>query len=94
MLPPAQTGSASFHAQQAAEKALKGYLVSLGVERPPRTHDLLVLAGMIKQRGGSPPPESDLRVLNQHGVASRYPPAPPPTEAEAERALAMAEEVV
>ena len=42
--PPARLGQASNLAQPAGEKALKGYLVSLGVARVPRTHDLEVLA--------------------------------------------------
>ncbi len=39
-------GIACFHAEQAAEKALKALLVAGGID-PPRTHDLELLAGLL-----------------------------------------------
>lgn len=39
-------GIACFHAEQAAEKALKALLVVAGID-PPRAHDLELLAGLL-----------------------------------------------
>ena len=36
--------TACFHAQQAAEKYLKGFLTAHGYDEPPRTHNLVELA--------------------------------------------------
>lgn len=38
----------AFHAQQAAEKYLKGYLVSRGID-PPRIHDLRPLLSLCRE---------------------------------------------
>ena len=38
--PPPLRSEVCLHGQQEAEKALKAYLVRLGSERVPRTHDL------------------------------------------------------
>ena len=62
-----------FHAQQAAEKALKGYLLWLGAEVIPRTHDLHRLARLIVEQGGQQPEEEMLRFLNTYAVECRYP---------------------
>ncbi len=40
-----------FHAQQAAEKFLKAFLVARG-EKPPRTHDLVALLGRCADHDG------------------------------------------
>lgn len=93
MLPLGLLRTTCFHAQQAAEKALKGYLASLSDDDIPRTHDLLALRDLIVNRKGLPVPAAALRLLNQHAVTTRYPVAELPTEAEAREALAMAEEV-
>jgi len=94
ILPQAFIGSACFHAQQAAEKALKAYLAWLSEEEIPKAHDLTQLSTLIVQRGGLEPPERGLRVLNQHAVAARYPEVPPPTHAEAAAAVELAEELL
>lgn len=62
----------AFHAQQAAEKALKGALVLSGVA-VPRTHDLDDLRNRLPDgwRAKASPP--DLASLSVHGVESRYP---------------------
>ena len=84
-----------FHAQQCAEKALKGALVHVG-HVPPRTHsitDLLQLlpAGWFAER------EQDIVGLDDYYIPTRYPDALPgmlpnglPGRADAEEALASA----
>ncbi|MBD3175521.1 MAG: HEPN domain-containing protein [Armatimonadia bacterium] len=66
--------AAAFHAQQAAEKALKALLIQVRVESP-RTHSLEPLLDLLP-----PPPlpelvamRSDLRLLSRFAVRARYP---------------------
>ena len=94
LLPQGFARGVSFHAQQAAEKALKGYLARLSDEDIPKTHDLLSLSALIAQRGGAQPPVRGLRPLNQHAVTTRYPDEAPPTHAEAAEAVGFAQELV
>jgi HEPN domain-containing protein len=65
-----------FHAQQAAEKALKALLVACHPD-VPRTHDLVrlveLLAGDAPELPGL---EAAAATLTHYGVASRYPGAP------------------
>jgi HEPN domain-containing protein len=62
-----------YHAQQAAEKFLKGLLVYHG-ETPPRTHDLVVLIQkLVHYVPGLVSLESDCRRLTVYAVGSRYP---------------------
>jgi HEPN domain-containing protein len=91
---PPLTTAAFFHAQQAAEKALKAYWTFLSEDRVPRTHDLLTLAESLAQRGATRPPQEDLALLAAYSVGIRYPEVTPPTEAEAQAALASAERLV
>jgi len=63
---------ACFHAQQCVEKSLKAILEEKGV-RPPKTHDVLRLYGLVSETVGL---ELDLRilqVLNDLYVDARYP---------------------
>lgn len=46
---PPETDAVAFHAQQAAEKYLKAYLIHLGID-PPRTHDLITLLDLMASR--------------------------------------------
>ncbi len=62
-----------FHAQQAAEKALKALLVSMDQD-VPRTHDLVFVVEKIAELL----PEAselmeDAAAMSQYGVAPRYP---------------------
>jgi len=67
---------AFFHAQQAAEKALKAVMCLRGLEYR-RTHDLEELAGMLSDVGVVPPvDERDLRCLTPYAVEFRYDDAP------------------
>jgi HEPN domain-containing protein len=61
-----------FHAQQAIEKCLKAVLIKLGVNYR-KTHDLLELATLIKDRSLELPysPE-ELSRLNPYAVTFRY----------------------
>lgn len=61
-----------FHAQQAAEKAIKSVLTRHDVEFP-RTHNLSMLIELLRQRGIAVPPDADdLARLTPFGVALRY----------------------
>jgi HEPN domain-containing protein len=91
---------ACFFASQAAEKALRGALLELGVE-PPHTHvlpDLVAALGRcgldVQQLKALP-----LRALSRMAISSRYPlDATPPSElfdaAETDHALATAAAVI
>ncbi len=86
---------ACFHAQQCAEKYLKGYLVSQRLDFL-RVHDLVYLT----QRCAEVQPAFDqimtsARILMRFGAAIRYPMDSfvEPDEEEAEHALSHAEEV-
>lgn len=64
-----------FHCQQAAEKLLKGLLLSLGAQ-PLRTHDLLALLEEARRRTSIPVPDavaSACVILNPYSVEVRYP---------------------
>lgn len=62
-----------FHAQQAAEKVLKAYLVYHG-QRPTRTHDLVaLLAKCVEVDAQLAFLEGDCRKLSYYAVSSRYP---------------------
>lgn len=74
LLPLRKAGLAAlgFHAQQAAEKALKAVAVLLGLE-VPRTHDLAALGQAILDAGTALPLTVDqLRSLNPFAVEYRY----------------------
>lgn len=63
---------ACFHAQQAAEKALKSAMCLLGLEFR-RTHDLEELAGQLGDAGFPPSTVvDDLRRLTPYAVEFRY----------------------
>lgn len=83
-----------FHAQQAAEKLLKAYLVARGLI-VPRTHDLLMLLGRcaeISQRFTTL--QSECSLLNPYSVELRYPgSAPEPRETDGRAALLAAERI-
>lgn len=68
-LPPRQ---AAILAEQAAEKAIKGTLVFLGIE-PPRTHDLTLLAALLPPAWQVTPAADELGGLTIAYRASRYP---------------------
>lgn len=62
-----------FHAQQAAEKVLKAFLIYHG-ERPPRTHDLIaLLTRCVSFAPEFADLETDCRNLTYFAVSARYP---------------------
>lgn len=81
----------TFHAQQAAEKYLKGFLVARGID-PPKIHDLRALLLLCRDHDTTLASlDDDCHALSQLGWMSRYPDSPAdPTEAEARRALDIA----
>ena len=64
---------ACFHAQQCAEKGLKGLLAYLEIDFP-RTHAIEVLLDLLKSKGVAVPEDVDEAFgLSQYAVQSRYP---------------------
>lgn len=62
-----------FHAQQAAEKLLKAFLVR-GGRLPPRTHDLVALLGdCVDLQAGLESLQDDCGLLTIYAVEPRYP---------------------
>ena len=62
-----------FHAQQAAEKLLKAFLIHRGL-MPTKTHDLLaLLRHCVKLDPELALLDSDCRRLNEYGGGARYP---------------------
>jgi HEPN domain-containing protein len=79
-----------FHAQQCAEKYLKGFLAAHSIEIP-RTHDLVILLRLASGAGLPDLEPSDVQPLNRYTVEARYPGDWEPIERrEATRAVAMA----
>jgi HEPN domain-containing protein len=63
----------AFHAQQAAEKALKGVLIQHGVQFP-RTHDLHALVEILRLANIPWPfPSPQIEALSVFAVETRYP---------------------
>ena len=86
------TYGSTFHAQQMAEKYLKGLLVLQSIV-PPKTHDLVALAGLCNQVGYILPVTTvDLQKLSDYAIRSRYP-GNDPTLVEAKDALKIAKSV-
>ena len=86
---------ACFHAQQCAEKALKGLLCHRGIAFP-RTHVLEVLLDLLKANGVCVPDAVDKAfALTQYAVQTRYPGEwEPVTPEEATAALQQAGQVL
>ena len=85
----------SFHAQQAAEKAIKALLIQRKIEFP-YVHDISELLTRLENTGLRLP-ESVRRseILSRFAVFTRYPGvAPPVSQDEYEEAMALADEVV
>lgn len=83
-----------FHAQQAAEKAIKAVLISRCV-RFPRTHDLAYLLDLLPSDVRIPPLLIDLPSLTKYAVQHRYPAETPPVTAKHRRlAVQLAENAI
>ncbi|RMF35972.1 MAG: HEPN domain-containing protein [Chloroflexi bacterium] len=85
----------AFHAQQAAEKALKALLVQRQVEFP-RTHAIGALLNLCRAAGYERTEAlADAVILTRYAVATRYPGEEEPvTRQEAREAAALAERVL
>lgn len=83
-----------FPAHQAAEKALKAVAALLGESDIPRTHDLLLLAKKIADRGGElPVSKLGLAALGPYAVHARYDDVEL-TEVQTDEALRIARQLV
>jgi HEPN domain-containing protein len=83
-----------FHAQQAAEKALKAVLISRGVGFP-RTHSVGLLLDVLPRDVVVPEALGEAAMLTDFAVTGRYPgDYPPVTEEEWADAVKHAEAVV
>jgi HEPN domain-containing protein len=83
-----------FHAQQAAEKALKAVLISRSVPAP-RTHSITRLLELMPAADPLPQAIQAAAVLTDYAVVTRYPGAYEPVESEEYlEAVALAEAVV
>ena len=81
---------ACYHAQQAAEKALKAVLI-LRDQRFPKSHDLVALAALLPKSDATLVEHVDLPSLTAWVVAARYPTdLPEATEPAAVAAIAGA----
>jgi len=85
---------ACFHAQQAAEKALKSSLVHAAIEFR-KTHDLVVLVALQPEAVQPEVGSFDLQRLQQWAEDTRYPAdLPDITAAEAVNVVAIANQIV
>jgi HEPN domain-containing protein len=83
----------AYHAQQCAEKCLKAYLVSLGVDFP-RTHNISTLLELCSDHAQWPLALRDAEELTDYAVAARYPgEAATVTAHDAQRAIEHAQQV-
>jgi len=83
-----------FHAQQAAEKALKAVLIARAIEFP-KTHSIGALLDLLPGELAAPQDVQNAASLTEYAVLSRYPGRPEPaTEEEHHEALRLAGAVV
>jgi len=84
-------GLIAYHSQQAAEKAIKAYLVYLDIDFP-YTHDLTVLLKLCPEGSGLYERLFGVRALSLYGVKARYPQDRPKVDRkQAMQAVALAE---
>ena len=91
-------GESTFHAQQAAEKALKALITATG-KQPPKTHNITkLLQNIEKEKEKIDTRElknSGVERLTLYAVEARYPDfEEEPSEEEAEEALELARKVL
>lgn len=83
----------AYHAQQCAEKCLKGLLVWRGVDFP-YTHNIARLLELVADSGGGGDSLAEAATLTPFAITTRYPGEDSDVEpAEAEQAIAIAERV-
>ena len=82
-----------FHAQQAAEKALKAVLIANGIPFG-KVHNLKTLLDLLPQDTALPPKVQDAASLTDYAVSRRYPgDFEPITRNEAKKAVKIAREI-
>src|SRR3990172_4692939 len=83
-----------FHAQQAAEKAIKAVLIAKGIT-PPKTHSIGLLLDLVSEVIHVPNKIQEAASLTDYAVTTRYPgDAEPITQTEYQQAVSLAETVV
>ena len=83
-----------FHAQQSAEKSLKGLLVAKGIPFP-KTHNIRTLLDLLPEDITVPSEVEEAAILTDYAVMSRYPGTLEPVdEKEYRKALELAELVL
>ena len=94
LVPPMRLENLCFHAQQAAEKAIKAVLIQFGVE-PPKIHDIRRLTERLPDSVTRPETLTASAPLTDYAALTRYPWAGEPVSEEDYRdALRLAEAVV
>lgn len=82
-----------YHAQQAAEKALKALLIDYSTD-PPRTHNIGTLLDLLEKHTDISEEIRECAILTEYAVSSRYPGFVEPVEVDDyEFALALADRV-
>ncbi len=82
-----------YHAQQAAEKALKALLIAYSTD-PPRTHNIGTLLDLLEKHTNILEEIRESTILTEYAVSSRYPSFVEPVEVDDyEFALALADRV-
>jgi HEPN domain-containing protein len=83
----------AYHAQQCAEKCLKGFLVYCGVDFP-YTHNISVLLELCNEHADWPEELQEAEQLTLYAITARYPDEDEGvTESEATDAIEMAQQV-
>jgi len=83
----------AYHAQQCAEKCLKGFLVYWGIDFP-YTHNISILLELCAEHDDWPKRLGDAELLTSYAITARYPgEMEEVTEAEAREAIELAEQV-
>jgi HEPN domain-containing protein len=86
---------AGFHAQQAAEKALKAILIAFGAQKFPFSHDIRLLLELVSQECAWAAELREAEILTTYATWARYPgPWDNPAREEVERAAALARQVI
>lgn len=90
---PPKLSIACYHAQQAAEKSLKGFLIYCDIE-PPHIHNLAELCKMCMEKDSSFNSILELcDYINPFGVVTRYPKEKEITALMAKTAISQAQEI-
>lgn len=83
----------AFHAQQAAEKAIKGVLTLVGVEFP-KTHNLAALRDLLPDSTWVGETDATLEKITRWAMSERYPQWTDPSKEEAIEAVEVATGIV